>query len=91
MTAMWWVRFKPGVAGEARRVVHVVPVPDASGGVPESLMAVCGVQFGPGESDRLDNPDGMPCVGCLLSEPAQHVAAAPGVVPVGLAGGVDCG
>jgi hypothetical protein len=35
----------------------------------ERLAAFCGAEFGPGELELLDAPQGMPCVPCLRSAP----------------------
>jgi hypothetical protein len=59
------VRFKPGVVGERRRTIHVVPMPD--GGVPPvELTALCGQAFSPGTAERLDSSLGMPCNICFM-------------------------
>jgi hypothetical protein len=58
------VRFKPGVVGESRRTIHVVPIPN--GEVPIELTALCGQVFTPGAAERVNSPLGMPCDICLF-------------------------
>ncbi|GDY31059.1 hypothetical protein [Gandjariella thermophila] len=62
------VRLRPGVVGESRRVVHVVPVP-AGSAVPAVLVAYCGARIPPGAAELLPEPAGMPCTACLLRAP----------------------
>ena len=57
------VRLLPGVVGESRRVVHVVPAP-AGDVIPDLLVAYCGERIAPGAAERLDGPAGMPCERC---------------------------
>jgi hypothetical protein len=59
------VRFRPGVVGERRRTIHVVPIPE--GDVPPvELTALCGQVFRPGTAERLDSSLGMPCDICFM-------------------------
>jgi hypothetical protein len=74
VTAMWPVRFKPGVVGESRRTCHLVPVPKA-GMAPDALVALCGQRFAPGQAALLDGLSGMPCIGCV----ALSISSAPGI------------
>jgi hypothetical protein len=67
-SAVMWVRFRPGVVGLTRRVVHVVPVP-ASGVVPERLTAYCGQPLERGLAELLAEPVGAPCAMCLFLWP----------------------
>lgn len=62
------VRFRRGVVGETKRVVHLVAAPDG-GQVPEVLTAYCGTEFRPGETDLLPGIQGMPCELCLARAP----------------------
>lgn len=57
-------------AGLTRRSVHVVPVP--AGGVPATLVALCGEEFGPGEAETVAQFVGMPCEWCLAQQTAAH-------------------
>ncbi|MEU3275406.1 hypothetical protein ABZ639_31530 [Saccharomonospora sp. NPDC006951] len=52
-----------GAVGEAKRVCHVIPIPD--GTLPNELTALCGTSFGHGQLERLDGAAGMPCEACL--------------------------
>lgn len=61
------VRLLPGMIGESRRVVHVVPLPP--GGVPEVLTAYCSEQIEPGTAEVLGEFVGMPCERCVLAAP----------------------
>lgn len=65
MAEILLVRFRKGIVGESRRVVHVVPVPDAT---EDNLTAYCGQSFRPGEAEMVGER-GMPCVTCLASAP----------------------
>jgi hypothetical protein len=62
---VWFVRFRSGVVGETLRVCHYVPIPNA-GETPTILTALCGTTIGPGQADRLDKVQGMPCFSCLM-------------------------
>lgn len=66
--AVMFVRPRPGVVGERARMVHVVPVPDATA-VPEFLTAYCGAHFPAGSIDLVQGSSGMPCVRCLARAP----------------------
>jgi hypothetical protein len=72
--ALLLVRYRAGVVGERARQCHLVPVP-AGGGLPSSLVALCGAEFAPGEVELLPRPMGMPCELCLvLAAPSRtHV------------------
>ena len=72
-----FVRPLPGLVGERDRVVHVVPVPDPEA-VPEVLTAYCGTRFGPGTTELLSAPRGMPCVRCLAAAPVPGTEQLPG-------------
>jgi hypothetical protein len=63
-----WVRFRPGIVGLTRRMVHVVPVP-AGDVVPQRLTAYCGQPFEPGQAELLTEAAGAPCTMCLLLWP----------------------
>jgi hypothetical protein len=58
----------PGTVGETKRVCHLFPSPP-EGAQPEVLSAYCGADFGPGELELLDRPQGMPCTLCLRDAP----------------------
>lgn len=85
-----FVRFRPGVVGETRRTVHLVPLPQhietTSGSAtasPEKLTALCGQTFAPGEAEQLNELRGMPCELCLLRAPRSYTAevdSCPGVL-----------
>ncbi|MGH3977567.1 MAG: hypothetical protein ACRDRZ_00970 [Pseudonocardiaceae bacterium] len=57
-------RYRPGVAGEAARTVHVVPHPGPmdSGAV----TALCGALLACEEIETVAPGDGLPCTRCLL-------------------------
>jgi hypothetical protein len=57
--AILLVRYRVGVVGESRRVVHIVPLADA-GTVPEVLATYCGEGIPLGTVDLLDRPRGDP-------------------------------
>ncbi|WIX83304.1 hypothetical protein QRX50_22355 [Amycolatopsis carbonis] len=56
-----------GLVGETRRVVHTFDVP--RGETPSRLVAFCGADFGPGELEIKNAPEGMPCMECLRHIP----------------------
>ncbi|GDY33953.1 hypothetical protein [Gandjariella thermophila] len=66
------VRYRVGVVGESRRVVHVVPLADADA-IPEVLATYCGERIPLGTVDLLDRPRGMPCTSCLAIAPLPAV------------------
>lgn len=47
-----------GPVGETKRVRHLFPAPSEETS-PARLAAFCGAEFGPGELERLDAPQGM--------------------------------
>ena len=65
------VRPLPGVAGEARRTVHLVPVVPGSG----DLTAYCGLKIRPESVEVLDRLTGMPCEACLMFAPSRNPRA----------------
>ena len=77
------VRYRRGLVGESKRVVHIVPVPATD---ITQLIAYCGQSFEAGEAE-LVGERGMPCVTCLAKAPipgldsAQLDAAAPDSTP----------
>lgn len=58
------VRLRRGVAGECKRVCHLVPIPGHEP-APEHLTAVCGERIVPADAEVLDRIGGMPCEPCL--------------------------
>jgi hypothetical protein len=62
------VRLLPGLIGESRRVVHVVPLP-AGSGVLEVPTAYCGEQIEAGTAEVLGEFGGMPCERCVFAAP----------------------
>ena len=58
----------PGGVGETHRVVHVFEVPTEDT-ASDWLTARCGLVFGPGELELLDQLQGMPCESCLRRTP----------------------
>jgi hypothetical protein len=58
------VRYRPGVVGEALRIVHVVTV---SPGDPADVVgARCGAILIPGDLETVAPGEGMPCTPCVL-------------------------
>lgn len=74
MTAYLSVRFRRGIVGETKRVVHLVPIPIGDN-PPAVLVAICGTQFGPEQADLLDELRGMPCVRCEVEAIAREPVA----------------
>ncbi|MGH3977966.1 MAG: hypothetical protein ACRDRZ_03020 [Pseudonocardiaceae bacterium] len=58
------VRYRPGVAGEAARTVHVVPHPGPV--VPGAVSALCGGLLTVEQVETVARGEGMPCILCLL-------------------------
>ena len=71
-----FVRPLRGSVGERDWVVHVVPVPDPDA-IPRVLVAYCGRRFGPGTTELLSEPRGMPCVLCLARTPVPGTERLP--------------
>ncbi|MCA1695780.1 MAG: hypothetical protein LC749_14205, partial [Actinobacteria bacterium] len=70
------VRYRPGVAGQTAREVHLVPMPD--GRVAGTVGTLCGALLSLEEIEVLSSGQGMPCMACAL----HHVnATAPVVEP----------
>lgn len=68
------VRLRRGVAGERRRVCHLVPVPDC-GPIPHELVALCGEPITPADAEVLGRICGMPCEACLTRSSRQRYRA----------------
>ncbi|WP_338023716.1 hypothetical protein [Amycolatopsis vastitatis] len=69
-------RPRRGVVGETRRLAHLFEI-RAEHVVPESLTALCGIEFTQGQLELLDGLSGMPCESCLrLSPPPAFPQAA---------------
>jgi hypothetical protein len=60
------VRLKPGVVGESRRQVHVVPLSSVT---PDTFTAYCGLRLAREDAETLAEPAGMPCYPCLARAP----------------------
>jgi hypothetical protein len=69
------VRLLPGVVGEARRVVHVVPV-DEGMGIGPTLKTYCGELLDLDQVEQLEHPSGMPCPPCVLNTPLDSGSTA---------------
>ncbi len=65
------VRYRPGVAGEAARMVHLIPLPN--GGQGGAAHALCGVLLRTADIEMVTPGHGMPCTPCVVS----HVADSP--------------
>jgi hypothetical protein len=62
------VRKRAAYAGERDRTCHLVPMPD---GTMSDLVALCGERISLEAAELLSEPDGMPCVPCLLATPTS--------------------
>lgn len=60
------VRYRPGVTGEATRIVHVVPLPIAD--QHDAVAALCGRRLLASEMEIVAPGRGMPCNPCLISQ-----------------------
>ncbi len=89
------VRYRPGMAEEAARVVHMMRLP--TDGQAGTVSAVCGAALTPAGLETVNPGDGMPCTLCLLTHvlgtapdgepPTGSPADGPGA---GLAAGGTC-
>lgn len=61
-------RYRPGVVGESRRVVHASVLWSSSAGVVRSL---CGREFALGDVEVLEGIGGMPCMACTRTAARQ--------------------
>ncbi len=60
-------RVHPEIARtEQDMTCHVFPLPE-DGTSPTTLRAHCGFEIVPGQAQRLEGPDGMPCTACLMT------------------------
>lgn len=67
------VRLRPAVGvGERQRTVHMVPIPETDGVMPDVLAAWCGFKIKPGEAETLERFAGMPCEKCLAHAPTPE-------------------
>lgn len=57
------VRRRGGPADDRARSCHLVPLPD---GTRSALVALCGERIDVSTAELLPEPDGVPCVACLL-------------------------
>jgi hypothetical protein len=70
------VRYRPGVAGQTTREVHLIPTPDAR--VAGTVATLCGALLSLEKIETLSPGQGMPCMMCALH---QVNATAPVVEP----------
>jgi hypothetical protein len=66
------VRYRPGVAGQTARAVHLVPIPD--GRVAGTVGTLCGALLGLEEIETLSSGQGMPCMMCVLHQVSATAA-----------------
>ncbi|GAB2987495.1 hypothetical protein AB0K14_31845 [Actinosynnema sp. NPDC050801] len=64
------VRRRGDLVGEWERSCHLAPLPD---GTRSTLVTLCGERIDVGTAELLPEPEGMPCVACLLASPARQV------------------
>jgi hypothetical protein len=69
------VRYRPGVAHQTARAVHLVPMPD---GRADTVDTLCGARLDLEEIETLSSGQGVPCMRCVLH---QVRATAPVVEP----------
>jgi len=70
------VRYRPGVAGQSARAVHLIPMPDAR--VAGTVATLCGALLSLEKIEALSSGQGLPCMTCALR---QVNATAPVVEP----------
>ena len=75
------VRVRQGFIGEARRVCHLVRIPDTDV-APASLHTFCGTAIAPSTAELLTKVTGMPCGPCWAKAPRPETGAGylPGVM-----------
>ncbi|QQQ74819.1 hypothetical protein IOD16_27305 [Saccharothrix sp. 6-C] len=61
------VRKRGDLVGEWERSCHLAPLPDD--GTRSTLLTLCGERLDMHAAELLPEPEGMPCVACLLSVP----------------------
>ena len=64
------VRKRADLVGEWERSCHLAPLPDD--GTRSTLLTLCGEQLDLDMAELLPEPEGMPCVACLLTAPPPH-------------------
>jgi hypothetical protein len=74
--AVLLLRYRQGLVGESRRLVHIASVPD-DGAPMESLTVYCGHSFAPGEAELVGGPGGVPCLACLMRAPVPGLDDGP--------------
>ncbi|MGH3547726.1 MAG: hypothetical protein ACRDQU_06335 [Pseudonocardiaceae bacterium] len=67
------LRYRPGVAGETTRVVHLVPSPLGARETCAAEVALCGASLCLDQMEAITPGEGVPCSLCLIS----HVSAGP--------------
>lgn len=68
------LRYRPGLAGESARTVHLAPLPPDGQG---AVSALCGALLRPGDTEAVPPGHGMPCSQCVL----RHALTGPGPQP----------
>lgn len=63
------MRKRDDLGGEWEQCCHLAPLPD---GTRSALLTLCGERIDVGSAELLPEPEGMPCVACLLSAPPPH-------------------
>lgn len=71
------LRYRPGVARETARVVHVMPLP-LKGEAGAAGVALCGALLHPDQVETVTPGLGVPCSLCVISHAAVSAAPAPG-------------
>jgi len=74
------LRYQPGVAGEASRVVHVVSLP-VGGEIGAAGVALCGALLCLDEVEVLTPGHGVPCNLCLVNHLSAGAPPAPAEIP----------
>ena len=73
------VRYRPGVAGQTSRAVHLVPMPDAH--VAGTVGTLCGALLSVEKIEALSPGQGMPCTMCALHQINAPAAEPPAGSP----------
>jgi hypothetical protein len=85
------VRYRPGVAGETARTVHLVALPSSASEPDAVLTAFCGALLRPEQIETLNPGQGMPCTLCVVhrvvGSPSPDLPPPAGQISPGMAPG----
>lgn len=73
-------RYRPGMAGETARVVHLIPLPFRAV-TAGAVRALCGALLGAEQIETVQPGDGMPCTLCYLAHLSRSAPPRPSPAP----------